>query len=111
MSIVPNGRLPTGAYASYANAIGATKPDPTNPANPIYRVRITYGGDQSPYDGDRSSLTTDIITVKCMLNSIVSDDACDHCTADIKDFYLHTTLDSPAYMWMPIAYIAHITSP
>jgi hypothetical protein len=46
-------------------------------------------------------------TVKCMLNSIVSDDDGDHCTIDIKDFYLNTTLDDSEYMWMNLRTIPH----
>ena len=92
-------RVPTGRTASYANCVGYKKC-----INGVdsYRVRLAYGGDRSDYDGDRTSTMTDITTVKCLLNAVVSDEALDYCTFDLTDMYLKSKLDRPEYMWMPI---------
>ena len=64
------------------------------------RVRGTYGGNISDYDGIRSSFTADMQTVKLLLNAVVSEDA-NFCTADIKDFYLGSDLEGDnEYMWL-----------
>jgi hypothetical protein len=64
------------------------------------RVRGTYGGNISDYDGIRSSFTADMQTVKLLLNAVVSEDA-NFCTADIKDFYLGSDLEgNNEYMWL-----------
>ena len=101
ISWVRTGHLPAGRKASYANIVGAVKYTPT----PQFRVRIAYGGDQSDFDGPRSSATVDIPTVKCLLNSIVSDDDADFMTVDVKDFYINTILPRPEFMWMPLRLI------
>ena len=62
-----------------------------------YRVRGTYGGDKGDYEGDRTAWVADLTTIKIMLNAAVSEDA-DFICADIKDFYLGTTLERPEYM-------------
>ena len=49
------------------------------------RVRLTSDGSRSRYTGDRSSTTTNLFTVKCLLNSAVSDDDSVLCIVDIKD--------------------------
>ena len=92
-------RIPKGRTASYANCVGYKKC-----INGVdsYRVRLAYGGDRSDYDGERTSTMTDITTVKCLLNAIVSDETLDYCTFDLTDMYLKSKLDRPEYMWMPI---------
>ena len=61
------------------------------------RVRGTVGGDRVDYQGDRSSNTSCIEVLKVLLNAVVSEDA-HWCTADIKDFYLGTSLPRVEYM-------------
>jgi hypothetical protein len=98
---LPHGKVPAGRKASYANPVGRIKV--TN-GKRVFRVRLSYGGNQSDYDGPRTSHTVDYSTVKCFLNTIVTENA-DHITLDIDDFYLHTVLDESEYMWMPVSII------
>jgi hypothetical protein len=65
----------------------------------VRRIRGTYGGNISDYAGDRSSHTADLQTFKLLLNAVVSEDV-KFMTADIKDFYLGTTLESSEYMYL-----------
>ena len=98
---IPDGKIPQGKRATYANPVGRIKHEGSNRT---FRVRLAYGGDQSDYAGDRTSFTVDYSTVKCLLNAIVTENA-DHITLDLEDFYLYTTLDEPEYMRMPLAII------
>ena len=63
----------------------------------VYRVRGTYDGSMSDYTGDKTAWVADLTTIKLFLNAAVSEDAEVIC-ADIKDFYLGTTLERKEYM-------------
>jgi hypothetical protein len=65
----------------------------------VRRVRGTYGGNISDFVGDKSAWTADLQTVKLLLNCVPSERA-QWMTADIKDFYLGTTLPEPEFMWI-----------
>ena len=62
-----------------------------------YRVRGTYGGDQSDYDGVKTSQTGSLELLKCELNAVVTEGAF-WTTADLVDYYLGTTLPRTEYM-------------
>jgi len=98
---IPSGKVPSGRSATYANPVGRIK---LVDNQRTFRVRLTYGGNNSDFDGLRTSHTVDIATVKMFLNAIVTEDA-DYVTLDLEDFYLFTVLDRPEYMRMPVAYI------
>ena len=78
------------------------------------RIRGTIGGDRVNYPGVTTTSTADILTVKILMHSVVSDrrlglnaelgsdlygrrDA-KFATADITDFYLGTPMDRPEYL-------------
>ena len=94
----PDGIVPKGRTASYVNPVGRVKAG-------VKRTRCSYGGNISDYTGNRFSSTVDITTVKCLLNSIISDPNSTHITIDIKDFFLCSTLEYPEYMWFPVRLI------
>jgi hypothetical protein len=98
---IPSGKVPAGRSATYANPVGRIK---IVDGQRTFRVRLTYGGNNSDFDGLRTSHTVDIATVKMFFNAIVSEDA-DYATLDLEDFYLFTVLDRPEYMRMPVSYI------
>lgn len=64
---------------------------------PVRRIRGTYGGNKSDYQGDVSAHTADLTTIKLLLNATISENA-HFATVDIKDFYLGTELERPEYM-------------
>jgi hypothetical protein len=68
----------------------------------VYRVRGTYGGNVTDYQGDTTAWTADLETVKILLNAVVSEEESEWMTIDIKDFYLGTPLSSPEYMWIDL---------
>jgi Reverse transcriptase (RNA-dependent DNA polymerase) len=67
-----------------------------------YRVRITVGGDRVVYDGEVSTRTADLATVKILLNSVISTPGARFVTLDIKDFYLNTIMDWDDRVYMRI---------
>ena len=66
------------------------------------RVRLTVGGDCINYPGDCSTPTADMLTVKLMLNSVISTKGSKFMPIDIKDFYLNTPLSRYEYMRLKI---------
>ena len=63
-----------------------------------YRTRLTVGGDRVNYPGDCGTPTVDLLTVKLLLNSVVSTLNAKFMTIDIKDFYLNTPMSRYEYM-------------
>ena len=73
-----------------------------------YRVRGTFGGDRSGYQGATSSQTAEYLTTKVLINATLSDRLhkdpdTKFATADMVDFYLGAMLDQPGYLGMKAA--------
>ena len=94
MTFIPHSQKPTDRLASYYNPQIKLK---IKNGVEVYRVRGTYGGNKSDYEGDVTAWTADLSTVKMLLNSVISTDS-QWMTADITDFYLGTPLERPEYM-------------
>ncbi len=62
------------------------------------RVRLTVGGDRINYPGEVATPTADLLTVKLMLNSVISTTNARWMTVDIKNFYLNTPLKRYEYL-------------
>jgi hypothetical protein len=60
-----------------------------------FRTRITMGGNIN-YPGDCGTPTADLLTVKILLNSIISTPNAKFMSIDIKDFYLKTSMQREA---------------
>ena len=50
------------------------------------------GEDRIEYDGDLATLTANLTTVKCHINSVISTPGARYGTKDIKNFYLGTPM-------------------
>ncbi len=108
MKFIDPASKPAARIASYYNPQAKVK---TKDGVIVRRIRGTYGGNVSDFNGARSAQTADMQTVKLLLNAVISEDA-HFMTADIKDFYLGTPLPTPEYMWLkraqlPADIIAH----
>jgi hypothetical protein len=57
-----------------------------------YHTRITMGGNLINYPGDCGTPTADLLTVKLLLNSIISTPNVKFMSIDMKDFYLNTPM-------------------
>ena len=62
------------------------------------RTRLTIGGDRINYDGDCGTPSADLLTIKLLLNSVISTEGARFMTLDIKNFYLGTPLEKYEYM-------------
>ncbi len=86
---------PKDRTTSYYNPQVKVKQTPTGDLD--RRVRGTYGGNITDFNGLRSSWTADLQTVKILLNATISEDAF-LVAIDIKDFYLATPSPKKEYM-------------
>jgi hypothetical protein len=89
LKFIHHDEKPGDRLASYYNPQVKKKIDPTEGER--FRVRGTYGGDKTDWDGPRSALTASMTTVKLNLNATISEGA-NWMTADIVDYYLGTPL-------------------
>ncbi len=85
MKFIEWNQKPHDRKASYYNP--QVKIKHRNDSSIEYRVRGTYGGDVSDYTGPTAAKTADLVTIKILLNAVVSENA-KFMTLDIKDFYL-----------------------
>jgi hypothetical protein len=83
-SAIPKGRKVT--YGSFVVDIRDHKEERE-------RTRLTVGGDQIEYPGDKSTRTTGLTTAKILINSVISSADAQFMVIDIKNFYLNTPSD------------------
>ena len=67
------------------------------------RTRICVMGNLINHPGDNGTPTADLLTVKMLLNSVVSTPGAKFMTIDISNFYLNTPLDRPEYIKMKLS--------
>ena len=94
---VPKERVKDVTYGLITTLIRPEKIDEPN------RTRLVAGGDRVHYPGDAGTPTADILTVKLLLNSIISTKNARFMTLDIKDFYLNTPMEHYEYMRLRLA--------
>ena len=69
------------------------------------RTRIIVGGNRLDYQGEVSTKTAGLKTIKVLLNSVVSSILAKFMTADVKNFYLKTPMEEPKYTKIPVRLI------
>jgi len=89
---VPRARAKDVTYGLITTLIRPEKIEEPN------RTRLVAGGDRVHYPGDAGTPTTDLLTVKILLNSTISTPNANFMTMDIKDFYLNTPMARYEYM-------------
>jgi hypothetical protein len=94
---VPKERAKDVTYGLITTLIRPEKIDEPN------RTRLVAGGDRVHYPGDAGTPTADLLTVKLLLNSIISTENARFMTMDIKDFYLNTPMARYEYMRLRLA--------
>ena len=83
-------------YGLITTLIGPEKIDKPN------RTRLVAGGDRVHYPGDAGTPTTDLLTVKLLINSIISTAGAKFMMMNIKDFYLNNPMVRYKYMRLRI---------
>jgi hypothetical protein len=94
---VPHDRIKDMTHGLIACLIRPEKLDKPN------RTRLVAGGDQVHYPGDAGTPTADLLTVKLLINSIISTPGAKFMTMDIKYFYLNTPMTRYKYMRLKIS--------
>ncbi len=99
---IEQNQIPTDRRkdVTYARICCNVRPEKTNEPN---RCRITVGGDRINYPHEVATPTADLLTVKLLLNSIISTEGAQFCSVDIKNFYLCTPLKRFEYVRMHLS--------
>jgi hypothetical protein len=87
-------KYPKGAEVTY----GSFAVDIKDHKDEKERTRLTVGGDQIEYPGDKSTRTAGLTTATILVNSIISTLGAKFLVIDIKIFYLNTPLGRFEYM-------------
>ena len=66
------------------------------------RTRLTFGGSNCTTAIDCGTPTANLLTVKLLLNSVVSTPGAKFLGLDLKDFYLNTPMDIPEFIRMKL---------
>ena len=83
---------------TYGRIVCTYRPEKKAP----YRTRITMGGNLINYPNDCGTPTADLLTVKLLLNSVISTDNAKFMTINIKDFYLMMPMKRYEYFQMKL---------
>jgi hypothetical protein len=67
------------------------------------RTRLTVGGDQIEYPGEKSTETAGLAMAKILINSVISTKDAKFIVVDINNFYLNTPLGRFEYMVINLA--------
>ena len=101
MFFIKHTDKPADRIATYLRIVAALRPHKTESK----RIRFTMGGDRIVYEGNVSTPTADLTTVKTLLNSVVSTPGAKFMSIDIKDFYLGTPMARYEYLRIPVKFI------
>jgi hypothetical protein len=89
---VPRERAKDVTYGLITCLIRPEKNDEPN------RTRLVAGGDRVHYPFDAGTPTADLLTMKLLLNRVISTPGARFFTIDIKNFYLCTPMSRYKYM-------------
>jgi hypothetical protein len=95
--MVPKERTRDVTYGLITCLIRPEKIDEPN------RTRLVAGGDRVHYPFDAGTPTADLLTVKLLINSVISTPGAKFFTMDIKNFYLNTPMARYEYMRLKLA--------
>lgn len=95
---IRHDEVPDKIKPTYVRVVAAYRPEKDDP----YRIRWTAGGNLVYYDGNTSTKTADLTTVKILANSVISTPDARFATIDLKDFYLGTPMQPKDYAYMRI---------
>jgi hypothetical protein len=98
MFFIHKHQIPQGRKVTYPQVVCQVRPEKEE----VHRTRITAGGNLLEYQGDVSTETASLETVKIHLNSTISTHNARYMCMDAGNFYLNTPLDIPEYMRFPI---------
>ncbi|MGL5935811.1 MAG: reverse transcriptase domain-containing protein, partial [Cetobacterium sp.] len=92
--IVPT-EIPPDKKATYIRIVAELREQKADP----YRVRCTVGGNLIDFPGDKSTKVAELVTIKCLINNVISTPNAKAACIDLKDFYLNNILPTPEYVF------------
>jgi hypothetical protein len=95
--MVPKERARNVTYGLITCLIQSEKTDKPN------RMRLVAGGDRVNYPYNAGTLTANLLTIKLLINSVISTPGARFFTMDIKSFYLCTPMSRYEYMRLKLA--------
>jgi hypothetical protein len=98
MKFVALADIPKNTVCTYLSLVCAYRPEKAMP----FRVRAVVGGDRLHYDGNCSTKTAALETVKLHLNHTISCPTGKYATTDVKDFYLNTPMQEMDWVYLKI---------
>ena len=93
-SFIHKRDIPKGTKATYVRIVADYREQKADP----YRVRCTVGGNLIEFPGDTATKVADLVTVKILINNILSTPGARAACVDIKDFFLNNELPEPVYI-------------
>ena len=92
--------LPTARWrdVTYGRIVVVYRPEKQDPN----QVRLTVGSDRVNYPGNCGTPTTNMITVRLLLSSLISTPGGKFMTIHIKDLYLNTPMTRYKYMQLKL---------
>ena len=97
IEFVPLEDIPKSKTITYGRLVVDIQPQKQE----THRTRLTVGGNMIHYDNNTSTPTADLVTIKVLLNSVISTKHANFMTIDITNFYLNTNLPTEEYMKLP----------
>eukprot|EP00956_Cyclotella_meneghiniana_P010727 scaffold15031_cov47-Cyclotella_meneghiniana.AAC.1 len=95
---IPRSEVPPerGRDITYTRICANYRPEKSDPN----RIRITLGGNLVNYPGDVGTRTADMLTVKLLINSVISTPGSKFMSLDISNFYLMAPMTRYEYVRM-----------
>ena len=102
---IDKANLPVNCWkdVNYGRIVVSYLPEKDDP----YRTRLTVGGDWVNYPVNFDTTTVDLLTVKLLLNSIISTLGAKNITIDIKYFYLNNPMTRFEYMRLKLTNLSN----
>jgi Reverse transcriptase (RNA-dependent DNA polymerase) len=90
--------IPPNKKATYIRIVAELREQKADP----YRVRCTVGGNLIDFPGDKSTKVAELVTIKCLINNIISTTNARAACIDLKDFYLNNVLPTLEYVFYKV---------
>jgi hypothetical protein len=99
---IPKDKVPQTRAKDITNGLITCliRPEKTDEPN---QIRLVAGGDRVHYPFDAGTPTTNLLTVKLLINSMISTPGARFFTMDIKNFYLCTPMTRYEYMQLKLS--------
>ena len=90
MKFITKHNIPADRWKdiTYGRICANFRPEKDDP----HLIQLTVRGNRINFPGDCGTPTANMLTVKILLNSVISTEGAKFMTVDIKDFYLNTPM-------------------